>query len=74
MFNNVTARYILRCVLFGVSGVLVSIQASSAGTSLSWGEVGQAFVAGGLAALSYAGIGAAVPAVEPSIGNKKTDG
>jgi hypothetical protein len=53
-----------------VAGVLVSIQASSMGTSLSWGEVGQAFIAGALSALAYAGIGAAVPVVEPSIGNK----
>ena len=33
--------------------------------------VGVAAFAGILAALAYAGIGAAVPAVEPSIGNKR---
>lgn len=70
MFDNVTARYLLRCFLVGVASVLVSLQASSAGSDLNSGEVWQALIAGGLAALAYAGIGAAVPAVEPNIGNK----
>ena len=71
MFDNVAARYVLRCVLFGVSALLVSLQASSAGSDLESGEIIQALIAGGIAALAYAGIGAAVPAVEPSIGNKR---
>lgn len=70
MFSKAEARYVLRCLLFGLSGLLVSLQASAAGSDLTQGEVGQAFIAGGLAALAYAGIGAAIPAVEPSIGNK----
>lgn len=71
MFDSVTARYVLRCVLFGVSAVLVSLQASSAGSDLSQGEVVQALIAGGIATLAYAGIGAASPAVEPNIGNTR---
>lgn len=73
MFDSVTARYVLRCSLFGVSAWLVSLQASSAGSDLTQGEFFQALIAGGIAALAYAGIGAAVPAVEPSIGNKRDD-
>ena len=70
MFDKTTARYILRCVLFGVSSFLVSIQASSTGSDLEASEWRNALIAGALAALAYAGIGAAVPAVEPNIGNK----
>ena len=73
MFDNVAARYVLRCVLFGVSALLVSLQASSAGSELESGEIVQALIAGGIAALAYAGIGAAVPAVEPNIGNTRNE-
>lgn len=71
MFDTVIARYVLRCLLFGVSAVLVSLQASSAGSDLQSSEIVQALIAGGIAALAYAGIGAASPAVEPSIGNTR---
>jgi hypothetical protein len=71
VFDSVQARYVLRCVLFGVSAFLVSVQASATGSSLTWAEVLYAAIAGGLAALAYAGIGAASTAVEPSIGNKR---
>jgi hypothetical protein len=73
MFDTVTARYVLRCALVGIASVLVSLQASSAGTDLHWGEVLQAFIAGGIAALAYAGIGAASTSVEPNIGNKREE-
>ena len=73
MFDTVGARYALRCVLFGVSAVLVSLQASAAGSDLQRGEVLQALIAGGIAALAYAGIGAASPAVEPNIGNTRSN-
>lgn len=73
MFDNVQARYVLRAVLTGVLAALVSIQASASGTDLHWDEVLQAVIAGGIASLVYAGIGAAVPAVEPSIGNKQDE-
>jgi NO-binding membrane sensor protein with MHYT domain len=71
MFDNVRARYALRCILFGVSAFLVSLQASSAGSDLQRGEVIQALIAAGIAALSYAGIGVASSSVEPSIGNTR---
>lgn len=71
MFDSVTARYVLRCFLFGVSALLVSLQASSDGSDLTSGEVWHAIIGGGIAALVYAGIGAASPAVEPNIGNKR---
>jgi hypothetical protein len=71
MFKSVEARYVLRCVLFGLSAVLVSLQASASGSALDSGEVVNALIAGGIAALAYAGIGAAVPQVEPHIGVKK---
>jgi hypothetical protein len=73
VFDSVTARYVLRCVLFGLSAVLVSLQASSTGSDLQTSEVYQALIAGGIAALAYAGIGAAVPAVEPNIGNTRPE-
>ena len=72
MFDKVAARYVLRCFLFGLSAFLVSVQASATGSSLTWNEVLYAGIAGGLAGLAYAGIGAAATAVEPSIGNKRT--
>lgn len=73
MFDSVGARYVLRCVLFGVSAILVSLQASGYGSSISQAELVDALIAGGIAALAYAGIGAAVPAVEPNIGNKQPE-
>ena len=73
MFDNVAARYVLRCVLFGFAAFLSALQASSFGSDLHWDELVQALIAGGIAALAYAGIGAAVPAVEPNIGNKRPE-
>jgi len=74
VFDNVQARYVLRCVLFGVSAFLVSVQASATGSDLTWDEVLYAAIAGGIAALAYAGIGAASSSVEPSIGKTRSDG
>ena len=71
MFDTPASRYVLRSVLFGVSAFLVSLQASALGSSLDWGEVINAAIAGGIAGLAYAGIGAASASVEPNIGNKK---
>lgn len=72
MFDSVTARYLLRVCLYGVGAILVSLQASSNGSDLTNGEIVQALIAGGLAALAYAGIGYASPAVEPNIGNTRS--
>jgi hypothetical protein len=66
MFDKVEVRYALRCVLFGVSGFFVAVQAH--GTPVTGTSIWESAVAGAIAALAYAGIGAAVPQVEPSIG------
>jgi len=71
MFATVQSRYALRCTLFGVSAFLVSLQAAATGSSLTGSEAVYALIAGGIAALAYAGIGAASPNVEPNIGYKK---
>lgn len=71
MFDSVTARYILRGFLFGLSGFVVSLQASSTGSDLEPTEWRNAVIAGVIAGLAYFGVGAAVPAVEPNIGNKR---
>ena len=71
MFDSPNARYVLRSFLFGVSAFLVSLQASAMGSSLDQSEVLNAAIAAGIAALAYAGIGAASPAVEPNVGNRR---
>jgi hypothetical protein len=71
MFDNVRSRYALRCILFGVSALLVSLRASASGSDLVSGEVIAAFLDAGIAALAYAGIGYASSSVEPNIGNKR---
>ncbi len=73
MFDSPTARYVLRCFLFGLSAFLVSLQASAYGSGLSQSEVINGLIAGGIAGLAYAGIGAASSSVEPHIGNKRDD-
>lgn len=71
MFDSPTARYVLRCFLVGVAALLVSLQASAAGSALDNNEIVQAFIAAGIAGLAYAGIGAVSTAVEPNVGNKR---
>lgn len=69
MFSSPTARYVLRCFLVGVAGLAASLQASGYGSSIDQSELINGLLAGVILALGYAGIGAAVPAVEPRIGN-----
>lgn len=68
MFKSVEARFALRSFLFGVSAVATTLFVSLPVDTV---DVEKAFLAGVIAALSYAGIGAAVPAVEPSVGVKR---
>lgn len=68
MFSKAEARYVLRCVLVAVGGFLTALQAH--GSPVSWTSVYESVIAGALVGFAYAGIGAAVPAVEPSIGKK----
>ena len=71
MFDSVTARYVLRGLLFGVWGLVTSLVASSTGSDLETSEWRNAVFAGVLGALAYYGVGAASPQVEPNIGNKR---
>lgn len=63
MFKDVRVRYALRCALVGVAALIASLQAGN--------NVRDAVFAGLAASLAYAGLGAALPAVEPSIGKKQ---
>lgn len=63
---SATARYVLRCVLTGVAASVSSLVTAMPGFTVD--DAIMAALLGILAALSYAGIGAASSAVEPSIG------
>lgn len=63
---NATARYVLRCVLSGVSAAASSLLTALPGISLD--DAVQAGLLGVIFALAYAGIGAASANVEPNIG------
>lgn len=58
-----TQKYVLKCVLIGLYGVLVSLQAVLPG--ISWDDVVAAVIAGALGGLGYAGIGAATTLEAP---------
>ena len=67
---SATGRYVLRCFLVGVAALATSLQASAYGSSLDQAELINGVLAAIVAALAYAGIGAAIPSVEPNVGNK----
>lgn len=58
-----TGKYVLKCILIGLYGVLVSLQVALPGITLD--ELMAAVIAGGIGGLGYAGIGAATPLEEP---------
>lgn len=62
MFSSAESRYVLRALLVGVGAAVSSMLAD--------GDWKQIVASGVLAALAYAGIGAATGPVEPFIGNK----
>lgn len=64
MFKSAEARYALRVALVGIASFLTALQA--AGTD-HWLDC---LIGAAVAALAYAGIGAAASPVEPFIGNK----
>jgi hypothetical protein len=68
MFDNVLARFALRAFLFGVAGANAVLIAALPGLDLD--DATKAFLIGLGSALAYAGIGASVPQVEPSVGKK----
>jgi hypothetical protein len=70
MFKSPESRYVLRASLVGLLAGLSSLAASTFGSDLQLGEVFLALSTALGGALAYAGIGAASPHVEPSIGNK----
>lgn len=63
MFSSVEARFALRAALVGVAAAVPLWVAGQ-----DWKQI---VGSGVIAALAYAGIGAAVPQVEPSIGRKQ---
>lgn len=70
MFDSVGARFALRSVLVGVAAANAAFLAMLyAGQSISGTAIAIIGSVGISHGLAYAGIGAAVPSVEPSIGN-----
>lgn len=69
MFSHVEVRFALRSVLVGVAGFLTALQAH--GSPVTWTSVYESVIGGAIVALGYAGIGVALPQVEPSIGNRQ---
>lgn len=67
MFDSVKARFVLRALLVGVAVFVAILQRETPGISLS--DLLDATLYGVSASLSYAGVGAVVPQVEPSVGN-----
>jgi hypothetical protein len=68
MFDKVTARFVLRAALVGFAVFVAMLQHDTPGIGLN--DLLDAALYGVSAALSYAGVGAVVPQVEPSVGNK----
>jgi len=68
MFSNVAARFALRCALCGVAAANAYLLGALPG--IDGAEALEAALTGIGGAFSYAGIGALLPQVEPSIGRK----
>jgi hypothetical protein len=58
-----TQKFVLKCVLIGVYGLLVSLQVALPG--ISWDDVLQGVIAGAIGGLAYGGIGAATTLEAP---------
>ena len=69
MFDSVQARFALRAVLVGVLAGLAVLKTALGDGSVNWSEAVEILYLALGASAAYAGIGAAVPSVEPSIGN-----
>lgn len=69
MFKSPTSRYLLRTALVAVLAGLATLKASI-GDGMSDEEWVNLAYSTLLAGAAYAGIGAAVPAVEPFVGNQ----
>jgi hypothetical protein len=67
VFKSVESRYILRACVAGLVAAAVSLQSQ---LPLDWADLGPGLIAFVVGAGAYAGVGAAVPQVEPNIGVK----
>ena len=67
MFDSVESRYALRAGVAGLVAAAVSLQSQ---LPLDWADLGPALIAFVVGAGAYAGVGAAVPQVEPNVGIK----
>lgn len=68
MFNTAEARFALRSFLVGVASAASVLLTSLPIDSLDAQKAGLTLV---IASLTYAGVGAAIPAIEPNVGNKQ---
>lgn len=69
MFDSVRSRFALRAVLVGILAGIAVLKTALGDGDLSPAEIADVLGSTLGAALAYAGIGAAVPSVEPSIGH-----
>jgi len=67
MFQSVESRFILRACVAGLVAAAVSLQSQ---LPFDWADLVPAVIALVVGAGVYAGVGAAVPQVEPNIGVK----
>lgn len=64
MFSKAEARYALRCILVGAAAAVTALSTDG------WEAWPKAILSGFVALFAYAGVGAAVPQVEPFVGAK----
>ena len=67
MFDSPTSRFVLRACVFGAAAAVTFLLASE---PIGWDDGVGAILRFAGGALAYAGIGAAVPQVEPHVGRK----
>jgi len=68
MFKTPQSRFALRAVLVGLFAAASALRVYLPG--LSWDDVAQLVSTGVVSSLGYAGIGAALPQVEPNVGRR----
>lgn len=73
MFDNVKARFVLRTALVAVIAGLATLKGALGDGVLDTAEIVDVVENTLQAAAAYAGIGALIPQVEPSIGVKQED-
>lgn len=63
-----TQKFVLKCFLIGLYGLLVSLQVALPG--IDWNDLAQGIIAGGIGGLGYAGIGASTTLEAPGGGEE----